>query len=111
MNIRLNEYYVGLTRAMDSIGFIGDNNRVRYLHSSKVYEECERVRKQIMDQRGFTDTRTRGWSTCPNCGNTYRMKYRSKEDAPVGSIWCEQHITGVCSDKCWDEFLGVKQRI
>jgi len=30
----------------------------------------------------------------------------SEEDAPAGTIYREQHITGICSEECWDEFLG-----
>jgi hypothetical protein len=44
---------------------------------------------------------------CPNCKKVYKPTFENKEDAPAGTIEKEQHITGMCSDKCWDEFLGV----
>ncbi len=40
--------------------------------------------------------------TCPCCRRMYRPKYRSKEEAPEGSIYREQHLSGICSDACWD---------
>lgn len=62
---------------------------------------------------------------CPNCGMVYtpdlakRVDYaekRAKWDrhALIQNVWPEataiqreQLQTGICSDKCWDEFLGV----
>ena len=38
---------------------------------------------------------------CPFCGRVYKPKYERKEDSPEGSIWREQHISGICSEKCW----------
>jgi len=43
---------------------------------------------------------------CPNCEQWYKPTFKTKEDAPQGSIGHEQHQTGICSDKCWDEYLG-----
>ncbi|MCL5252876.1 MAG: hypothetical protein M1351_02150 [Candidatus Thermoplasmatota archaeon] len=40
---------------------------------------------------------------CPVCGKTYRPKYSKKEEAPEGSIGREQHMSGICSDECWDK--------
>lgn len=42
---------------------------------------------------------------CPNCGKEYTpdKKYGDKTSSPIQR---EQHITGICSDKCWDDFLG-----
>ena len=45
---------------------------------------------------------------CPNCEKVYEPDY-TYENAPVGTIYKEQHITGLCSDDCWDEFLGVEK--
>lgn len=45
--------------------------------------------------------------TCPNCDETYETKYESREDAPPRSIGREQFQTGICSDECWDEWLGL----
>jgi len=30
-------------------------------------------------------------------------------DAPEGTIWREQHVTGICSDECWNEFLPPEE--
>ena len=43
---------------------------------------------------------------CPYCGESYEPKYDNPEDAPPRSIGKEQHMTGICSDDCWDAFLG-----
>lgn len=40
---------------------------------------------------------------CPVCGRRYRPMFERVEDAPEGTIWKEQHITGICSDGCWDK--------
>lgn len=45
---------------------------------------------------------------CPNCENWYVPKYNTKEEAPKGTIYREQYITGICSNLCWDEFLGAE---
>ena len=48
--------------------------------------------------------------TCPNCGKQYETDYPTREDAVANNgtaIQKEQHQTGICSDKCWDEFLGL----
>ena len=45
---------------------------------------------------------------CPHCKTVYAPKYTTFEEAKTtepGSIWVEQHMTGFCSDKCWDEAL------
>jgi len=43
--------------------------------------------------------------TCPNCRKRYDPEYLSKAAAPEGSILKEQHITGICSTECWDQWL------
>ena len=53
--------------------------------------------------------------TCPNCGKTYTPELERKHpDIPIQKEFPkakpyqrEQHITGLCSDKCWREFLGM----
>ena len=47
--------------------------------------------------------------TCPNCKKNYVPDY-SYDDAKDGTIFKEQHISGICSDGCWDEFLGLKHK-
>ena len=48
--------------------------------------------------------------TCPNCGKVYETDFPTREEAVANggtAIQKEQHQTGICSDKCWDEFLGL----
>jgi len=43
---------------------------------------------------------------CPFCKKLYVPKYKTLAEAQAaepGSIFAEQHITGCCSDKCWDD--------
>jgi len=56
---------------------------------------------------------------CPNCGKVYNpiLKRPSGDDRPIQTIFPkskayerEQLITGICSDECWDEFLGVPKK-
>ena len=52
--------------------------------------------------------------TCPNCGKTYKTVLDKKhatmlvqQEFPKAQRWeREQLISGICSDKCWNEFLG-----
>ena len=47
---------------------------------------------------------------CPFCKTVYAPKYRTIEEAEAAeprSIYVEQHITGYCSDKCWDDALKL----
>jgi hypothetical protein len=53
-----------------------------------------------------------GLKTCPYCKIEYTPKYRIKAPAKeatihdgVPLIYVEQHISGACSDKCWDELF------
>lgn len=42
---------------------------------------------------------------CPFCKTVYAPKYKTLEEAKTiepGSIFVEQHMSGCCSDKCWD---------
>ena len=48
--------------------------------------------------------------SCPNCGKVYETDFPTREEAVANggtAIQKEQHQTGICSDKCWDEFLGL----
>ena len=55
--------------------------------------------------------------TCPNCNRTYETELERKDDDmsiqeqyPFEPAWKrEQLVSGICSDKCWDEFLGTKE--
>ena len=47
-----------------------------------------------------------GGKWCPHCKTVYAPKYKTFEEAKAAeprSIYVEQHMTGFCSDKCWDE--------
>ena len=47
-----------------------------------------------------------GHKVCIKCKQSYTPKYASLQEAQAkeepGSIYAEQHITGICSDECWD---------
>lgn len=60
-----------------------------------------------------------GFTICPQCGKHYKPVLGER---PEGDNRCVQHIfpdatkvereqliTGLCSDKCWDRYLGVKK--
>jgi len=54
--------------------------------------------------------------TCPNCGGVYETVLDRKDDRciqeqyPDAPAWQrEQLISGICSDACWDEFLGHEE--
>jgi len=52
---------------------------------------------------------------CPNCKRIYEPELGErktnlnvqKEFPNATAIQREQLISGICSDKCWDEFLGT----
>ena len=47
---------------------------------------------------------------CPNCGTAYEPDFDSKEKAKKYAdekYQIEQYITGLCSDDCWDDYLGL----
>ena len=54
---------------------------------------------------------------CPNCGTTYkpvldrkRPEMLIQEEFPKAPVWQrEQHISGICSNECWEEFLGIAE--
>lgn len=53
---------------------------------------------------------------CPNCKREYEPKLQRKhpeltitDEFPEASpIEREQLMSGICSDKCWDEWLGIE---
>ena len=52
--------------------------------------------------------------TCPNCHKIYETILERKTRLPIqhehpnAPAWQrEQLITGICSDKCWKEYLGA----
>jgi len=52
---------------------------------------------------------------CPNCGKAFETELERKDDRsiqeqyPYEPAWKrEQLISGICSDKCWKEFLGIE---
>ena len=52
--------------------------------------------------------------TCPNCGKEYETILERKDNTliqlqyPKAPAWKrEQLISGICSDKCWKEYLGL----
>lgn len=49
-----------------------------------------------------------GRHVCPNCYKHYHPPISSKSQTVPGTIQREHFITGICSDACWDAFLGVK---
>jgi len=54
-------------------------------------------------------TDAQGRHICPNCGDHYEPEYDSKKEAKANGTDAEkeQYITGLCSDECWDEYLGL----
>lgn len=53
---------------------------------------------------------------CPNCGKVYKPVLGDRqhpdlliqEEFPTAKPWeREQLVSGLCSDKCWNQFLGV----
>ena len=48
-----------------------------------------------------------GRHICPNCNQAYVPEYDSKEAAPENTAAREQYISGICSDKCWNQYLGI----
>ena len=51
---------------------------------------------------------------CPNCNKVYETELELTDKAaqvsyPNESAWKrEQLISGLCSDKCWNEYLGIR---
>lgn len=58
-----------------------------------------------------------GLTVCPQCKSHYKpvLERPAGDTRPINQIFPnakpferEQLITGLCSNKCWNEFLGVK---
>ena len=54
-----------------------------------------------------------GFIICPNCKKKYKPILERKTDEPIQrqypqatAIEREQLISGLCSNKCWNSFLG-----
>ncbi len=48
---------------------------------------------------------------CPNCGEHYEPDFDSKEEAKKYAeekYQTEQYITGLCSNECWNSYLGIE---
>ena len=57
------------------------------------------------------------WMTCPNCKREYKTELDRKNDRIIQEqypnvnepAWKrEQLISGICSQKCWNEYLWLK---
>lgn len=48
---------------------------------------------------------------CPNCLKHYVPMFPTKQDAMTHGkpMHREQWISGICSDECWDEYLGPEE--
>ena len=69
---------------------------------------------ELLDQHQ-RDSVIKRKKVCPNCGKTYEPDLQpipgdtrliQYQFPSATAIQREQLITGICSDKCWDEFLG-----
>lgn len=56
-----------------------------------------------------------GLIVCPNCKKAYKPKLKRKEGEclqitypKATPVEREQLISGLCSDKCWRNFLGLR---
>lgn len=57
------------------------------------------------------------YKECPNCREGYKTVLERKDSRPIqeqypdAPVWQrEQLISGLCSDKCWREFLSMKPK-
>jgi hypothetical protein len=60
-------------------------------------------------QRAHVSTKLQGGNNfCPSCKQSYAPTYASKVEAMNTDDLTarEQWITGICSDTCWNEFVG-----
>ena len=61
-------------------------------------------------QRAHVSTQLEGGNNfCPNCKESYVPTFPTKEAAFATDDLTarEQWLTGICSDECWDKYLGV----
>jgi hypothetical protein len=68
-----------------------------------------------MDARELDE---QGLTVCPQCKKHYKpvLERPKGDNRPVDQIFPnaklaerEQLITGLCSDECWNKYLGIKQ--
>jgi hypothetical protein len=73
------------------------------------------LRDKILHERTMkTNSQDKIMKTCPNCNKHYVPVLKRKHpeipiqrEFPQAKAWeREQHISGICSDKCWNEYLG-----
>ncbi len=57
------------------------------------------------------------YQECPNCREGYKTVLERKNNKPIqeqypdAQKWQrEQLISGICSQKCWEEFIGLKPK-
>lgn len=80
---------------------------------SEVDQEAEAALREIEEEEQkevATLKRSRdAQKTCPQCKVEYTPDFpESRRGSACTPIQREQHVTGICSDACWDAFLGVK---
>ena len=75
---------------------MGSRMKVWIMKDEDLEDLKQCLRKKILDLRRFKESKTSGWITCPNCGAEHKLS-----DAV-------DKATGICSDKCWNEFIGGK---
>jgi len=64
----------------------------------------ENMKISIMKAKGLVKAELKeNQQQCPNCGGVYELEMPRGQGTPTQR---EQHQTGICSDQCWDEFLG-----
>ncbi len=56
--------------------------------------------------RGLFSTTSDGKHICPNCKEPYEPDADSFEEAKPNTIYREQYMTGICSQECWEDYLG-----
>lgn len=62
------------------------------------------MKKILLDKRNIPVLECpENHTQCPNCGIVYMYAKPPKEGTPTEK---EQHMSGICSDKCWNEFIG-----
>lgn len=59
--------------------------------------------------RGLFQTTDDGKHICPECGEAYEPDEDTFEDTKPNTIAREQHMTGLCSDDCWNDYLNVPE--
>ena len=69
------------------------------------------LKKSIIESNEFTfnESLKSNETQCPQCGKTYVMEItkEQKEQGEGTSIQKEQHISGICSDQCWNKCFST----